>query len=312
MGQKNINEVVDPNAESRQPQPAKIGAWKGGWLLAKASWSTLKLDKELALFPVISAIMSVVILAIIGVLFYLTGTLIYGRNPSFENVPQWMEILFGFLFYLGIYTVTSFYSGAIIASALHRFNGGDPTVGYGIGEAKKRFGSIFKFSLFSATIGYILRLIQERAGIAGKIFAFIGDIAWGILTIFAIPVIMSREEPIGPIATVKESAGVFKKCWAKNYAGGITMGAIFFLIFLLWLVFSGGIIIASIVYSPITLFITAPIAGIALLVMISVSSALSSIFQAAVFHYATTGESPVNFEKDLLQAAFRPKKGWFA
>lgn len=317
MGEEQINpRSLNPNADFGQnnvmdaPEPVKIGAWKGGWLLARASWSTLKLDKELALFPLITAFTTIVFLGLIGLILYLSGI-----NLT-EEPPAWLihggDYLLGFIIYLVIFLIASFFSGAIIASALHRFKGGDPTIRYGIGEAKKRFGSILKFSLFSATIGYILRLIEEKSGLAAKIFAYVVDVAWGIVSMFSIAVIVSKEEPVGPVQAARESAEVFKRCWAKNYMGGLGMGLAFLMIFLLWLIFSGALIAASIIFSPVTLYVTAPITALVLILMISVSSALSSIFQAALFHYATTGESPVNFEKDLLRAAFRPKKGWFA
>ncbi len=289
----------------------KIGAWKGGWLLAKASWSTLKLDKELVLFPVISAISAVVVLAIVGIIAFFAIMLLGFDQKTAGEIPKVWEYVFGFFVYLAMYITTSFFSASIISSALYRFKGGDPTIKYGLSEARKHFGSLFKFSLLASTVGMVLQIIQEKGGIFGKIFSFIGDIAWGMMSLFVIPVIVSSDKPIGPFEALRESVNVFKKVWSKNYVGGLAMGLVFLMAFLLWMVVSAGIIVASMVISPALLFVTAPIAVISLILIISVSSALSSIFQAALYYYAQTGESPVHFEKELLHAAFKPKKGSF-
>lgn len=60
-----------------------------------------------------------------------------------------------------------------------------------------------------------------------------------------------------------------------------------------------------------TLFITIPLIVILTIILIGFTSTLNTVFQAALFHFAATGESPKYFDEKLLRAAYRPRRNWF-
>jgi len=306
---------MDTNTSNISPEP-KIGVWKGGFLLARASWWTLTLDKEMVLFPILSAVTTMIALGVIGLISVLTGLVNLDQLGNDINTPpnfySVKGVIFVFISYLVIALVTNFFGASIIASALHRFRGNDPTISYGISEAKKHFGSIFWFSLLSATVGLVIRFLEDKFSWAGKLAAFLSDVAWAIMTLFAIPVIVDSKEPIGPITTIKKSTAVFKKVWGTNFTGNIGMGVVFLLAFLLWLAASAAIVFGLFSIYPLSIVVSVPLVTIAFILFISITSTLSSIFQAALYHYAITGESTLQFDKKLLRAAFKPKKGFFA
>ena len=307
------NTVVNKN------QYEKIGAWRGGWLLLRASWSTLKADKEMVSFPLLSVVASIgwfiVTITIMGLVAF---AMVHGNWQAFVSADQpsgfptvAYDALTGLVFAFGIYLIANYYMAALVASALHRFNGNYPTVKYGLGEARKRFGLIAKYSLLQATVGTVLRIAQERLPFAGKITALIVDVAWAIVSTFAVPVIVASNEPVGPITAVRRSAGIFKKTWGQNFVGGLSMASIFAVAFLGWI----GLLVGAVVLafaSHWTLFLTVPILAILFVLLTSVTSALSGIFNAALYYFATTGQSPAEFDHNLLMAAFKPKKHWFA
>ena len=120
------------------------------------------------------------------------------------------------------------------------------------------------------------------------------------------------ESDLGPIKAVRKSAGIFKKTWGQNFTASLGMGGVFIVAFLAWV----GLVISAVFLAlgvgDWTIWFTAPVLGILLLLMISLFSALNGIFNAALYHFATTGQSPAEFNHNLLMAAFKPKKRWFA
>lgn len=78
----------------------------------------------------------------------------------------------------------------------------------------------------------------------------------------------------------------------------------------LWMVVNFGLFYLSSFAQPV-IWLSAPFVVLGWLVLIALSSALHGIFVAALYHYATTGVSPVTFEEEMLRAAFRPKKSMF-
>lgn len=286
----------------------------------RASWSTLRMDKEMLLFPIYSAFAAFGLFIIIGAIAWFSGAIQYNgldlSNERFvepmEFISPWLEAFFLFLYYFSAILTTNFFTAALVAAALRRFEGGDPTIKYGIGKAMEKFWPIAQFSLLSSSIGTILRIFEGRLPLAGKIATYIAGAAWSIVTVFAIPIIIASDRPVGPVQAVRQSADVFKKVWAKDFTGGINMGLILSLaaIPLAMLVVISVILALTVNFT--TLFITLPIIVALLVLIASISSALNGIFHAALYRYAATGESPAQFDKDLLRAAFRPNKKWFA
>jgi len=295
----------------------KVGAWKGGFLLARASWSTLKLDKELIAFPVLSAIVGALIAGTFIGILWITGLVpidqFYAASGTYEpgSVQIISLVIYGFLMTVLSVAVNNYFGAALIACALHRFRGNDPTVGYGLEKANKRFGSLLGFSLISGTIGYIVKALQKNDSIVSNIIGTIIGVAWAVASLFAVPVIVDSEKPVGPIEAIKGSANVLKKAWAQNVVGGLGMGVVFFLLFFAWLLVA--VILNGLAFytSPYILIGTIPVSIILLIVLNVVTSTLNSVFQAALYYYATSGDSPVNFDKGLLQAAFKPNPKHF-
>lgn len=299
-------------------QPAqKVGDWKGGWLLARSCWTTLKLDKELVAYPLYSALYSMIWAGLIGGVMF-GAYLLTGHTASeffgSENfpLPHWAGYVASFLTLLGMYLVNNYYMAALVASALHRFEGGDPTVAYGLQRAKLRSKALIKFSFVQASLGTFLQAAEEKLPFAGKLLAWIVDIGWHLASFFAIPVIVMSDRDLGPIEAVRESAGVFKKTWSKNFTGGLALGGVFMVALFSWLLFAGASAILALSVGIGTLFITVPIAVLLLVALMAVTGALNGIFVSALYHYAKTEQSPLEFDHNLLLAAFKPKKKWFA
>ncbi|MEP7190868.1 MAG: DUF6159 family protein, partial [Roseiflexaceae bacterium] len=193
------------------------------WELVKASAQVLRSDKELIVFPIVSAVGSLIVLATFAIPMFLAGVFdsMYVDGKGFQP----LGMLVAFLFYLVQYTVIFFANTALVGAALIRLRGGDPTVADGFRIAAQRLGPILGYALISATVGMVLRAIAERAGIIGRIVISLVGFAWTVATYLVVPVLAA--EDIGPIDAVKRSTQLLKRTWGEQLVGNAGVGAVF-------------------------------------------------------------------------------------
>ena len=105
--------------------------------LMSACWQVLKQDKALLLFPLMSGICCLLLLASFAVPLYATNHL---QPPGGGASPIQQVTYYGvlFLFYLCNYFVVIFFNAAVIACATIRLGGGNATVGDGFRAAAAR------------------------------------------------------------------------------------------------------------------------------------------------------------------------------
>jgi hypothetical protein len=273
----------------------KIGR---GWQMTKMSLRVIRKDKEILIFPVLSGIFTLLILgSFIGGMFF-TGSL-----GNFENgSSNWVYYVFLFLFYLVSFFIAIFFNAAIIGCATIRMNGGDPTVSDGFRIAGQNVGRIFEWALVAATVGLVIKAIQERVGLIGKLIMGSIGVAWTIVTYFVVPVLIY--EKVGPWGAVKRSASILKNTWGEALVGNLGMGIIFVLLGVPGLlgIFIG---IAGFVMWGAAIGVTIlAIAIIYLLVLAVVNSAAETVLVAALYRYATTGKVSEEFEGFSFQQPF--------
>jgi len=280
-----------------------VGKLARSWELVKASWAVLQADKELLVFPIVSTLAVIVVMISFAVPMFLTGMFEGGlvRVGGFPIVG----IALGFAFYAVQYTVIFYCNSALVGAAMIRLKGGDPTIGDGFRIANKHFASIVGYALLAATVGIILRNIARR-GFVGRIVASVFGLAWNIATFLAVPVLVV--EGVGPIEAVKRSTGLLKKTWGEQLIGNLGIGAVFMLVFLAGLVLFGGSLALAIATDSAPLIVTVvAVFVLAAILMSLVGSALSAIYTAAVYRYATEGDAGGMFAPDLVRGAFRAK-----
>src|SRR6185295_3436942 len=115
---------------------------------------------SLLVFPLISGICCLLLLASFAVPLYLTGA---WQPPSHDAATQRQVVYYGtlFLFYFCNYFVIVYFNAAIVACAFARMTGGNPTLGDGLRAAGSRLPVILGWALVSATFGLVLRIIED-------------------------------------------------------------------------------------------------------------------------------------------------------
>lgn len=272
-----------------------MGRIANGWRLMQASLKVLQADKELLVFPIIS---------VLGVLLVSAGFIVpvVLTHAHEQNTKNPLAALVGFAFYVVVYFVIFFCNAALVGAAMIRLRGGDPTVGDGVRIAFSKAGPIVGYALLAATVGMILKAIQERAGIIGKIISSIIGVAWNIATALAVPVLVA--EDVGPIEAVKRSTALMKKTWGEEIVGTGAIGSVFALfIFLAILVFGGGA--AAVAQRNPQVAIAIGGLGVLVIACLAVLNAtLSTIYQAAVYLYASEGQAQW-FDSETIRASYR-------
>ncbi|MEZ4671801.1 MAG: DUF6159 family protein [Anaerolineae bacterium] len=278
-----------------------FSSWSRSWELVKASWAVLRSDKELIVFPIVSFIGSILVMIAFAIPSIAAGLIDNVQRNGTDGVGI-AGLIVAFLFYLVLYTVIFFANTALVGAAMIRLQGGDPTLSDGFRIASQRFGKIVGYALISATVGMILRALSERSGLLGRIIISIIGFVWSTATFLVVPVL--AVEDIGPIDAVKRSAALLKKTWGEQIVATSGMGLVFFFL-IFGIIVLGGILAG--VFSQIS-------GGLALLVVLGtivavialglISSALSGIYQAALYRYATEGEASSYFPSELVQGAF--------
>jgi hypothetical protein len=273
------------------------------WELIKASGAVLRQDKELLLFPLFSAIATLMVTASFIVPLIATGA--FERPVSTGDETPYMVFLF--LFYLVQYFIVFFFNSALVGAAMIRLDGGDPTVRDGLRIASSRIVQIIGYAAIAATVGLILRIIEERAGFIGRWIAGLVGLAFTVATFLTVPILVSRD--IGPIDAVKESAALLKKTWGENIIGNAGLGFVFFL-FYLGAILIGMVFIFGVAQTANPALITLVVALVVLGVIgiALVQSALQGVYSAALYRYATEGNAGESFPPALLGEAFRPKR----
>jgi hypothetical protein len=271
-----------------------------GWRLGMAAFRVLRTEKKLLVFPLLSGICCLFVLLSFAAPFAFSQRLrdLVGNNDGYGDPFLYIYM---FAFYFVNYFVIVFFNAALVSCALMRFRGDDPTIGAGFSAAGQRLPQILGWALVSATVGMILKIIEDRSEKFGRFVSGLLGMAWGIMTFFVVPVLVV--ERLGPIDAVQRSCSVLKKAWGESLVANFGAGLVIFLLFLAALVPA---ILGALIGDKAIIF------GVVLTVMLVIvvsliSSAVNAILVTALYQYATREETPREFDVDLLRGAFAAK-----
>lgn len=275
------------------------------WALIKASASVLQKDKELLVFPAVSSVAAIIVAAsfIAPVVWWTIG-----HPEAFDQGEVSIAwYVWGFLFYLVQYFVIFFFNTALVGAASMRLEGQDPTVKDGLRIAWSKVGKILVYAAIAATVGMILRAIEQRAGFIGKWIVGLLGAAWTVVTFMVVPILVHRD--ISPLEAVKESALLLKQTWGENLIGQGGVGLVFGLLQVgLWMLV-GALAFGAFAAAGAGLGVTVLVLGVlCTLALALIQTALQGIYSAALYRYAVGHQNAPEFGDDLLRLAFSSKR----
>lgn len=279
------------------------------WAYARQSYDVIFDNKRLLLLPVLSSTALVLVMG-----SFLLPLIASGEISAFEALfddDSSGRLTAGsyvtmFLFYYCNYFVIVFFNAALIACSMQALRGEEVSLKYGLSMAARRWWQIIGWSLVSASVGLLLRVIERSNERVARFTAGLLGMAWSAMTFFVVPVIVL--EGAGPIESVKRSVGTLKSTWGTALMGNFSLGLMGFLVMLpvaaicfllIWL--AGGV--GSLVISVVLI----ALAVVVLVMGLAAMAAADTIFKALLFSYATDQTLPADLDTSVYDNAFVSK-----
>lgn len=282
---------------------------RAGWAAGKSCLEVLRNDKSLIVFPMLSGICALLVLASFALpLAIIKPAFIQAaidqHHVEARQTPPWFWVM-AFAFYFCNYFVIYFFNAALIHCAIQHYRREPVTAGDGLRAALRRLPELLAWSLVSATVGLILRMIENANEKFGAFVSAILGSAWTVVTYFVVPVLVV--ERVGPMTAIRRSWQILRKTWGESIAGHAGVG---WALLPFWLI---GILVAvlgAFLMSKATAIGVAVIAValIYFLVLGLVDATLKGILMGALYLYSTNGEVPEEFDRESLEQSFTQKR----
>jgi ABC-type multidrug transport system fused ATPase/permease subunit len=281
------------------------------WELTKQTFSVIRKDKHILIFPFLASFFSIIFFLLMVVPFLMTGIVeaVFG-----EQLGEAALYFIIFILYLGISFIATFFNVAVVYTAKKSFEGGKPTFGEALSEAIKRIHLIFLWAMVSATVGLLLRILENAARntksqmgrlMMQAILSILG-LAWSIVSLFVIPAIVFKN--IGPFQALKSSVSTVKKTWGESLIRhyGLGMAQTLFVIGGAVLILVPGFLLLSVI--PMLGLIIMAVFGIYLIIITLLFSTANTVFNTALYMYAEQGKTPKAYSHETMKHAFVREK----
>ncbi len=258
------------------------------WQIFKTSAKVLSSRKELAVFPILSGLSSLLVL--VGMVTL--GVLLLPATTG-DSVPPLFYPVFAIGFFIVMYVAT-FWQAALISQANVALEGGDPSVAAGISAASQRGGRLLPWVLITGVVSWIISAIEERVPFIGRFL----DVAWRVVSFQVLPTIVL--ENLGAIDAIKKTKETLKHAWGQNVVGIVGLN---FFTAMLSLPGIGLIYLGVAANIAAVTGVLAVLGVLWILVAAVVGAALTGIFQTALYRFTVDGQVPGPFAGvDLRQA----------
>lgn len=279
-----------------------IDRLKNGW---KIGWTSLEIIKEnpaLLVFVLMSGgAMLLVLASFFSTLYFAggaSGLQQLGAWLAEAEISEQLVLIVLFLFYLIAFFIIVFFNVGLVYCARQVFEGEPVSIREGLQYSVSRVNVILPWAALAATVGVILRSLEERLGFVGQIVIGLVGAVWSIATFFVVPVL--AYEDIGPIDAVKRSAAIMREKWGEAIGVNFSFGAFYLIGYLAGLATG---------MSMFQLHWAAGIGAGLLVIMLvhTVVSAAKTVFIAASYQHLF-GEPAGHFDDtDVLDRIFAPK-----
>jgi hypothetical protein len=289
--------------------------------LLKASHQVVAINPSLGWYPFVALggfILSLVAVAgpTLGIAMYILFRL--GLLTQ-ANVEQWLSsgpslhawpiFLVAFLYILIVQWIVVFVNSAFYLAADAALQGERLALRAALAQAWKRRWRITQWAFASAVMGAVIQIGREKLDWVGSLGVTLVDLAWSLATIFAIPVLVRKD--VGPRQVLKESITLFKRTWGENLTANASLSTISVLIgFFTFLLPLFGVV-ALVINQYITVALGIALGTVLfgwLVFMVAYFTSLQTVYNAALYRYAETGDYVGPFSREMIEGAYTPKK----
>lgn len=304
-----------------------MGRFQRSWLLFKSSISVIARNKELLLFPIVIFVLTGVIM-----LFFVAPAVLLPTGNSYASLEHWKTIgntfftvsetpsgshvtyspvglaYLIFLYFVSMFLAT-FFNVAFYNEILAALSGQPVSLRRGLKFACTRYKAILMWTLFAGIVGLIIKAIEQRMELAGRLIAKLVGIAWSVASVFVIPIIVRDQESVNPLAMLRKSAQMLTRTWGEALIGyaGIAFGNL--LVLFGSLILLGGSVFAAIQLNNFWILAVAVVCWIlALMVWGYVMNVAGLVFKGALYLYAAEGRVSAPYSREMFDAAWKFKR----
>ena len=282
------------------------------WMLTKLSFRVIKQDKEMLLFPLLAGIFSIAFAVALIYPTIVVELMRVSASADAEPVFTVLDYVLLFVAYFGLAFIATFFNVCVVFTTKTRFEGGDATFMDSLKFALSKIHLIFMWSFVSASVGILLRMLDnvaERFGAIGKlvigIIVGLLGMVWSVITIFVVPAMVYHD--LGPIQAVKQSVSTLKQTWGESLVRHYGLGFISFLFALLGVAITVGMAMTLGALGPVGIYITIGFAVVYFIMLTLIFNVANSVYNTALYAYANTGQAPGDFDEQTMVSAFRIK-----
>ena len=300
------------------------------WRLLRSSLSVIGRNKELLVFPIVVFTCTLVI-----VLFFLAPPLLRPTGYSYGSAEHWQAISHSLfrpstvanaqqssqatftpaalaylaLLYLLAMFIATFCNVAFYHEILAALSGQTVSISRGLKFAATRLRAILFWTLFAGLIGLIIKAIEERLALVGRIIGRLIGLAWSVAAVFAIPVIVREERNANPLAVLQKSAGILKRTWGEALIGYVGLTFANTLIAIGSFILLMGVLALSVVLGSYWLMaIVGVVWLLTLFAWAYVTAVASHVYRGALYLYAAEGIVAEPYDREMLDQAWKFKK----
>jgi hypothetical protein len=161
---------------------------------------------------------------------------------------------------------------------------------------------VFTWALVSATVGTVIRAVEQRLGVLGRLVGILGGLAWAVATFMVIPVLAF--EDLGPVGALRQSSHLLKTTFGTIARGALRFG----MLFLAWVLLAAGVIAAGGVVAAsgaVIPGIAVGVVGVIGLFVVSMYAAAAGMYMRTILYRYATGRPVPDLGIDLSRTFAR-------
>ena len=257
---------------------------KTGWTLTKDSVGVIRDHPKLLAFPLLAGVSSIVFLVLLFVPLVLS-----------DAIGGGLEYVVLFALYFGTTFLSTYFSAALVHAANEAFHGREPRLRDSTHAVSGSLGPILVWSLISATVSIIFRLLENSDNPVAAVLRSLFAIGWAILTFFIVPVIVF--EDVTATSMFERSGETFKNTWGETLGAGFGVTAIVLGIGLLLV--AGAVAVSvpvAAVFPGGGVILAVALVALAFVFTYLLSQTIWGVAKTALYVYAVEGVTPEQFE----------------
>jgi hypothetical protein len=272
------------------------GRFSRGIRLVGIGFTMVRDEPGLVLVPIVAFFAQLVIVGL-AVLALLPGLRAMHDSAQAGGTTHLSAAQWAIIVAAGVLTmfVSVVSHATIIARVMARFHGQHVSNTEAARAALTKSPQLMAWAFINYVVVSILRSIGNR-GILGLLVGALLRAGWMLASFFVVPVILFEDK--GALASIKRSVELCRARWGENIVGNGALGVVGFVAILLDVAVA---MVVGMVFAPLG----AVVGAIGLVVILLVLTVASAAFNAALYWYAVTDQSPGQYSIGDLQSAYR-------